>query len=93
MPVTGRSTIVVPITIGFGSAQNIERYEDWAKRASSITACDDAFWGLVNDTQLDYIYLRQGAGSLKPEALAGCGGITGVYAQNGVFIYKISRNP
>jgi hypothetical protein len=93
MPATGRFTVVVPVAIGMGSLQDIALYEDWAQQASGITTCDDNFWRLVKETSLDYIYLRQGTGSLTPESLAGCKGISGVYAEDGVFIYLISENP
>ncbi len=93
MPATGRFTVVVPVAIGMGSNQDISQYEDWARRASGITQCDDAFWGLVKEARLDYIYVRQGAGSLKPEALVGCRGISELYDREGVYIYKISLNP
>ncbi len=93
MPATGRFTVIPPVAIGMGSAQDIARYEGWAQRASSITSCDVNFWSLVKETNLDYIYLRQGTGSLKPGALAGCSGISEVYAREGVFIYRISKIP
>ncbi len=93
MPETGRFTVVPPVAIAMGSAQDIALYEGWAQRASSITGCDQNFWSLVNETNLDYIYLSQGTGSLKPQALAGCGGISQVYAQEGVSIYRILKNP
>ncbi len=93
MPVTGRFSVVVPVAIGMGATQDVFRYEDWAARASRITGCDANFWSLVKDTNLDYIYLRQGTGILKPEALTGCGGISNVYTDDGVFIYAISEKP
>ncbi len=93
MPATGRFMVVPPVAIGMGSAQDIDLYEGWAQRASSITGCDANFWSLVKETNLDYIYLRQGTGSLKPAALAGCGGVSLVYNREGVFIYQISKKP
>ncbi len=93
MPETGRFTIVPPVAIAMGSAEDMALYEGWAQRASGITGCDENFWSLVNETNLDYIYLKQGTGSLKPAALAKCGGITQVYDRDGVFIHQISKNP
>ena len=92
MPATGRFDLVVPIAIGWGSGQDITRYEGWAERASRITTCDDAFWSLVQETNLDYVYVRAGAGSLTPEKLDICQGLKRVYEQDGVSIYIINKN-
>jgi hypothetical protein len=92
LPYTGRFTEVAPVAIGWGSADVISQYSDWAKRASKVTTCDEAFWKLVDDTEANFIYLREGVGSLAPKALENCQGIVNVFEQDNVFIYKISKN-
>ncbi len=91
-PNTGRFTVVAPAAVGWGPPEVVREYTGWAERASRVTGCDDAFWSLVKDTGLDYVYLRQGTGSLQPKALETCQGIASVYDQGGVFIYKITKN-
>ena len=90
LPVTGRFDLVAPIAIGFGAAEEMNRYDDWASRASQIKDCDDAFWQLVKDANLNYVYVRQGAGSLKGETLDTCQGLDRVYSADGVSIYTIT---
>jgi len=91
LPYTGRFAEVAPAAIGWGSIDVINQYRDWAERASKVTTCDNAFWNLVHDTGLTYVYLRTGIGSLMPKELEKCEGIESVYVQDGVYIYKISK--
>jgi hypothetical protein len=91
MPYTGRYTVVAPIAIGWGTPDVVDQYSAWASRASQVKGCDETFWALVKDTGLDYVYLRDGVGSLTPKALTACDGVTNVYDQDGVFIYALSQ--
>jgi len=63
----------------------------WGQRASQITSCSPEFWNLVEEAELDWIYLRAGVGSLQPVGLAGCEGIELAYTQDTVSIYRINR--
>jgi hypothetical protein len=92
MPATGRFDVVAPLAISFGPADEIARYEGWAERASKVKACDASFWSLVQDASLNYVYVRDGAGSLTAATLDMCQKIEKVYSQQGVTIYKINQN-
>jgi hypothetical protein len=91
MTLTGRFAVVPPAAYGWGSPDDARRFNEWAKRASEIKACDEAFWSLVEDADLNYAYIREGTGSLQPNALANCQGVKKVYDSQGVVIYRLSR--
>jgi hypothetical protein len=92
MPATGRFDVAVPLAISFAPADEVARYEGWAERASKVTACDAAFWSLVQDASLNYVYVRDGVGGLTAVTLNSCQNIEIIYSQAGVSIYKINQN-
>ena len=92
LPYTGRFSIVPPVAYAWGNSADVLRIVDWSKRASEVKTCDEAFWSLVDEAQLTYVYLRIGAGSLQPEGLAACPGLIPVYAQGGVEIYQLKKS-
>jgi len=92
LPITGRwslaPTIFYPMIADEDFVHNLT---DLAMRASSITECGDDFWLLVNDERLNYLYIKEGIGSLQPEALLGCVGIDQLVNIEGVHIYLITK--
>lgn len=91
-PATGRATLLPPAAYGWGSRQYIDAMTETMKRATQVTGCSEDFWALVNENYLTHIYLRELAGSLQPEGLAGCAGIQPIYKQGRVWIYEIEPN-
>jgi hypothetical protein len=92
LPFTGRWALVPTVFYGFSPDADLrEQLRDWGEDAGDITTCSDAFWALVEETELDWIYIREGVGSLQPEGLEGCAGIREVYGEDGVWIYRISN--
>ena len=92
LPITGRwslaPTIFYPMIADEDFVHNLT---DLAMRASSITECGDDFWLLLNDARLNYLYIKEGIGSLQPEALLGCVGIDQLVNIEGVHIYLITK--
>jgi hypothetical protein len=60
-------------------------------RASSITECGDDFWLLVNDARINYLYIKEGVGSLQPQALTTCEGVDQLINIEDVHIYLITK--
>jgi hypothetical protein len=89
-PLTGRFSVIPPIAYGWGAQADVLRFLDWSKRVGEVTTCDDKFWSLVSDAQLDYIYLRSDVGNLQPPALEGCERIEKIFDQDGVLIYHLT---
>jgi len=90
LPITGRFSLVPPAAYGWGSRDEVLQITDWDHRAVSVKTCDEAFWSLVREARLGYVYLRAGVGSLQPDALTGCQGVEAVYSQAGVNIYRLA---
>ena len=92
MPITGRFTVAPPVAFGFGNSEDVQRFLGWSKRASEITQCDQDFWSLVKDANLDSAYIHDGAGNLQRQALESCRGVDKIYDREGVSIYKLTPN-
>ena len=89
IPQTGRFALALPGLYGYGSPDEKNQWISWMQQAAVVHACDDGFWRLVKDAKLNYVYLRDGKGSLRPEALVDCPDVDVVYQQDGVWIYNI----
>jgi hypothetical protein len=90
LPRTGRWSLAPTTFYPYGADQNTsELWTDWAKRASKVSSCGTDFWELIDEAQLNYVYLRDGAGSLSSQALLDCDGLTRLYQNEGVSIWLI----
>ncbi|HSM25292.1 MAG TPA: hypothetical protein VK856_10550 [Anaerolineaceae bacterium] len=89
IPQTGRFALALPGLYGYGERDEVEEWINWMERAAVVHACDDGFWSLVKDANLSHVYLREGKGSLQPEALIDCPDLEIIYQQAGVSIYEI----
>ena len=89
MPITGRFTVALPVAYAFGDSEDVQGFLDWSKRAGEITQCDQDFWSLVKDANLDAAYIRDGAGNLQRQSLESCRGVDKIYDREGVSIYKL----
>jgi hypothetical protein len=86
---TGRASVLPPALYTLAERESVLQITDWAQRAARLTTCDADFWQLVYESGAQYLYVRQGQGSLQPAALASCDGLVSVYRRDGVFIYEI----
>lgn len=89
IPQTGRFALALPGLYGYGNPDEKNQWISWMQQAAVVHACDDGFWRLVKDAKLNYVYLRDGKGSLRPEVLVDCPDVDVVYQQDGVWIYNI----
>lgn len=91
-PATGRATLLPPAVYGWGARQDIDAMAETMQRVTRVKDCSEEFRALVIENRLTHIYLRELAGSLQPEGLAGCPGIQPIYQQGKVWIYEIEQN-
>ncbi len=92
LSLTGRWSIVPTIFYPMGGDKAfVESISNLGMRASSITECGDDFWLLVKDANLNYLYIKEGVGSLQPEALIACDGVDQLINIDGVHIYLITK--
>lgn len=92
LPITGRWSLVPTIFYPMSAdADFVQNVADLGMRASSISACGDDFWLLVNDANLSYLYIKEGIGSLQPEALNACNGVERLINIEDVHIYLITK--
>ena len=92
LPITGRwslaPTIFYPMVADTDFVRNVA---DLGMRASAITECGDDFWLLVHDAGINYLYIKEGVGSLQPEALTTCEGVDQLINIEDVHIYLITK--
>lgn len=91
LPITGRWSLAPTIFFPFGGdEQVIETWTDWAQRASEISTCGDDFWLLVNDAQINYVYIRRGTDGIQSQTLSTCDGLQRLYDNEGVSIWLVT---
>jgi hypothetical protein len=90
-PAAGRDTLLPPVFYAYGSKEYVEKINNWAERASRLTACDADFWSLVEEAGATFLYVHQGQGNLQPDSLVNCPGLVPVYRRDGVYIYEINK--
>jgi hypothetical protein len=92
LPYTGRWAIVPTVFYGFSpdKDQN-QQIREWGEAASEIETCSEAFWRIVDEADLDYVYIREGIGALQEEGLVGWEGVERVYVDSTVRIWAIRQ--
>jgi hypothetical protein len=90
-PLTRRYSVAMPSFYGYAAPDQRALWVDWIARASNLTSCDENFWSLVSEADLDYLYLHTGKGTLLPANIQECTGIWPVYDKDGVFIYILDE--
>lgn len=92
-PYTRRFSLAMPSLYSTGEGEQKENWSSWQTLASHVTTCDDQFWSLVREANLNYIYVSTGKGSLQPAGLENCATITRQYDNGEVSIYEIKAIP
>ena len=64
-------------------------WTDWAKRGSELSTCDVEFWELVEEANLNYLYIRRGTSGLQPAELQTCDRLRKLYDNDSVQIWLI----
>ena len=100
LPYTGRFSIAPTTFFPYGmNAEMATLWMDWGKHASKITTCDDSFFSLMNEVNLNYVYVRDGVkpnnqeepAGIQTQTLLGCPGMTQLYQNNSVSIWKLDE--
>ncbi len=92
LPYSGRWAVVPTIFYGFSPDREWSKtIRNWGQEANKMVTCTDSFWNLVDEAELDWIYLRLIRGSLRAGALSGCEGINIVYQNESIVIFSIER--
>jgi len=91
LPYTGRWSLVPTVFYSFSPDQaDVQQVRSWGEQAGAITTCSADFYALAMEANLDWIYLREGVGSLTAAALAGCEGIQQAYTNGGVSVFTLT---
>jgi len=93
LPITGRWSLAPTIFYPFGEDLLInELWIDWSLRASRVNACSVDFWELVQEAELNYLYIRQGTTGIQAQNLVTCDGLEKLYDNQEVSIWMLSEN-
>jgi len=90
LPYAERWSLVPTVFYGFSPDKDyVQQTREWGERASQITTCSEEFWALVDEADLDWIYIREGVGSMQPKELEHCEGIQINFSNRSVAVYQI----
>ncbi len=92
LPYTGHWAVVPTVFYGYSPdiARN-QQIQAWGEDASAISTCSPDFWALVEGANLNWIYIREGIGSLQPQGLEGCEALRFYFQYGQVYIYQIIK--
>ncbi len=92
LPTTGRWSLSPTIFYTFaGNQPTDEVWTNWAIRASKIITCDIEFWELVEDADLDYLYIRNGTTGIQVHDIINCEKMRKLYDNGEVSIWFMIR--
>jgi len=91
LPFSGRASLVPPVVYTWQPEEEWRRVNDWAKRAGGLKSCSPEFWQIAREARLNYVYTREGKGSLQAAELDKCPRLEAVYRQEGVTIYRMMQ--
>ncbi len=92
LPYTGRWSLVPTVFYGFSpDLRWTSELQEWGRAASQMSTCSDDFWALVEEAELDWIYIREGVGSLGVSGLAGCEWIELAFTNDSVRVFRIDH--
>jgi hypothetical protein len=89
LPLALRRTLLPPMLYSFADPAYIEQTNLVAEQVSQLKGCSPDFWSLVRVQGITYIYIKEGVGSLQPDALASCPGVVEIFRTGKVRIYKV----
>lgn len=92
LPITGRGVLVPPVIYEWQFSEYNQKINQLAAKASQATTCSPEFWAVVGEAQLNYLYLRQGSGSLQPYGLKSCEGVKEIYQHGNIWIYALDQS-
>jgi hypothetical protein len=86
---TGRGQILPPPQYPSGGESYQSRINGWAKNTLSLTGCGKDLFTLMEEANLQYIYMKEGRGVLSAADLDDCPGLLAVYEKDGITILRI----
>jgi hypothetical protein len=89
LPLTGRQTLVPPSMYILGEPSFVQQTNDWAGQAIQLDGCSAELQGLLQEANLDYVYVRADRGNLTPGVLAECPFLEMVFAFKSVQIFRL----
>lgn len=89
LPLTGNFTLPPPVIYAWGNHESVQSMNAMGKVVSELTRCDIKFWETVSEEKITYVYVKEGVGSLQPNALLLCSSLKLVYAADGVSIFNV----
>lgn len=92
-PYTRRFSLAMPSLYTSAARDQLTLWKNWLRIANQVTTCDENFWTLVREANLNYIYVHVGRGNLQPAGLESCETISQVYQRDGVQIFQIQSIP
>lgn len=90
LPTAGRWSLAPTTFYPYGlDDSEAQLWTDWAKRSSELSTCDVEFWELVDEANLNYLYVRRGTSGLQPAELQTCDRLRKLYDNDSVQIWFI----
>ena len=87
---TGRGQMLPPTQYPSGGEPYQSRINGWAGTALALHGCGEDLMALMEEANLQYIYLKEGSGVLKTVDLQGCPGLLMVYQKDGIAIFQVT---
>jgi hypothetical protein len=91
-PLAGIFTVPPPLVYAWGEQSIILPVNSMAERIAGTATCDSEFYKILAEGNFSYIYIKEGVGKLQPGPLELCEGIEVIFSEDGVNIYKVSKD-
>ena len=89
LPLTRRAAWMPPVLYTWMGPEEVVRMKNAAEKAQTVTTCNDDFWSIMDQMQLNYVYIKEGVGALQPQGLQNCPGLIQVYHRDGIALYEV----
>ena len=90
LPTAGRWSLAPTTFYPYGlDDAEAKVWTGWAERASTLSTCDEEFWKLAEEANLNYLYIRRGTSGLQPAELQTCDRLRKLYDNDSVQIWLI----
>lgn len=90
LPTAGRWSLAPTTFYPYGLDEpEAKVWTGWAQSASMFSACDEEFWELVEEANLNYLYIRRGTSGLQPAELQTCDRLRKLYDNDSIQIWFI----
>ena len=92
LPYAGRWALVPTVFYTFSpDLAKVSELLGLGKSASEINSCSPQFWDLIENADIDWLYIHQGQGALQPNALLACEQLSLAYENDQVWIFHVTE--